>query len=166
MQQTAAQKTAADEPARKLRPRGRPWAPGQSGNPQGRRNGQRSKRFAVLYAGIVETLGGADKLIGINAALAEQAAQLLERAERAKDAAVAARCANSAQRLLANLCKRAPQRDDEPRLEDYLASQYGRSANATPPDQEAEAAECADAALAREVAVDGDTATSGHKAAP
>lgn len=82
------------------KPNGRPWPPGVSGNPSGRKLG---KRYLALFADLVRDLGGEDVLTGIDRALLGQAVGLMVRAERVKETDDAVRLANASARLLASL---------------------------------------------------------------
>lgn len=97
--------------------RGKPWKPGQSGNPSG---STKSKRYLELYADIVNDIGGEGGLSGIDRCLAAQVVGLLIRGEKAGDADEAVRCANSAARLLTSLRKRKRE-PTGPTLEEHIA---------------------------------------------
>jgi hypothetical protein len=104
---------------RKLR--GRPWPPGTSGNPNGRRS--MSKRAAMLFQALAADFGGVDALSAIDRALLEQGCRLLVRAERAKDADAVVRLSSEARRGLVALRRRresAPRKESTPTLEEYL----------------------------------------------
>jgi len=79
-----------------------PFHPGQSGNPGGR-----SKRIPELFEQMAADLG---ELTGIERAVLWQAARLMARSERSKDANDAVRLANAAARLLASLSRTKGQR--------------------------------------------------------
>lgn len=100
---------------------GRPWPKGVSGNPSGNKT---NKRAASLFEEMVADLGGAAALSAIDRAMLEQAAHLLVRGQRAKDADIAIRLSNAAARLLARF-KHAPKRDQRNDLGAYLKAQYG-----------------------------------------
>jgi len=78
-----AQLTAATEQnsERPMKPRGRPWAPGTSGNPLGH---SRSKRHQALVDIIAAEFGGEAQLSAIEREFVSRAAEQLRRAERKK----------------------------------------------------------------------------------
>jgi hypothetical protein len=83
------------------KPRGRPWPPGVSGNPDGART--RGKRFAELYDNMAADFGGAKALTSVQAVMLAQSVRLLMRAEREKNAEDAVRLSNAAMRMLGTL---------------------------------------------------------------
>lgn len=85
--------------------RGRPWTKGVSGNPSGSRV---NKRAVVLAEQMAADFGGTSSLGAIDRAMIEQAAKLLIRTERVKDADTALRMSGEARRLLSSLRRRAP----------------------------------------------------------
>jgi hypothetical protein len=111
----AAAPTQHDDQRRKV---GRPWQPGQSGNPSGSRL---SKRFCELFQTIAADFGGADALSAVDHAQLSQACHLMVRAERESDADIVVRLAGEARRLLAVLRKRAPAAKPGAALDEYLA---------------------------------------------
>lgn len=80
---------------------GRPWRPGQSGNPGGRQSN--GKRYQELRASIVGDLG---ELSGLDQIAVDQIVRALIRAEKAKDHAEAARCSRNARDWLRDLRER------------------------------------------------------------
>lgn len=115
------QSSAAAEQKNEQRPKpnGRPWPPGVSGNPSGRKLG---KRYLALFADLARDLGGEDALTGIDRALLGQAVGLMVRAEKVRDTDDAVRLANASARLLANLRKTKHQREPAgPTLEEHIA---------------------------------------------
>ncbi len=82
-------------------PRGKPWPPGTSGNPEGGRI--RSRRIDALYTDLAADLGGASTLTAVQNTLVRQAARMLARAERERNAEHVVRLTNCASRLLASL---------------------------------------------------------------
>ena len=95
---------------RNLRP---PWQPGQSGNPLGR-----FKHVYELFGAMIADLGD---LTGIDQALLWQAAKLMARSERSKDANEAVRLANAAARLLASVSQKKNRKRGRPPLREQLA---------------------------------------------
>jgi hypothetical protein len=85
----------------RLKPRGKPWPPGTSGNPAGRPT--MSKRVAALYAALANEHGEGSTLSVVNQTLLLQACKLIARGEQTKEAADAVKCLNAARRLLAGL---------------------------------------------------------------
>ena len=94
---------------------GRPWPKGVSGNPSGNTMG---KRAAELFAAMATDF---PELSGIERSLLQQAAKLMARSERAKEATDAVRCANAAARLLASLKK--SKRDHKPSYRERLLAE-------------------------------------------
>jgi len=101
--------------------RGRPWVPGQSGNPSGSRV---SKRAVALFSAMAADFGGEAMLSAVDRTLLEQAACLLVRSERVKDPDSAVRLSNASARLLASLQKRLERKSEPPvsPLHEYLNS--------------------------------------------
>jgi hypothetical protein len=95
---------------RNLRP---PWQPGQSGNPLGR-----FKHVFELFDAMTADLGD---LTGIEHALLWQAAKLMARSERSKDANEAVRLANASARLLASVSRKKNRKPGRPPLREQLA---------------------------------------------
>ena len=95
---------------RNLRP---PWQPGQSGNPLGR-----FKHVFELFDAMTADLGD---LTGIDQALLWQAAKLMARSERSKDANEAVRLANASARLLSAVRNKKRKRAGRPPLREQLA---------------------------------------------
>jgi hypothetical protein len=95
---------------RNLRP---PWQPGVSGNPQGR-----FKHVYELFDVMVADLG---ERTGIENALLWQAAKLMAKSERARDANDAVRLANASARLLASVRTKKRKRAGRPPLREQLA---------------------------------------------
>lgn len=83
---------------------GRPWQPGQSGNPTGIRI---SKHAIALFNEIAGELGGEAALSAIDRTLLLQAARLLVRSARLKDHDAAIRMSSEARRTLEGLRRRA-----------------------------------------------------------
>ncbi len=83
---------------------GRPFPPGVSGNPSGMRV---SKHALQLFTEIADEYGGEQALSAIDRALLLQAARLLVRAQRLKDADAAIRMTGEARRLLESLRRNA-----------------------------------------------------------
>ena len=96
---------------RNLRP---PWQPGQSGNPLGR-----FKHVFELFDAMTADLGD---LTGIDQALLWQAAKLMARSERSKDANEAVRLANASARLLASLSTKKKRKPGRPSLHERIAA--------------------------------------------
>ena len=78
--------------------RGRPWKPGQTGNPLG--GAVIAKRITELFDSMRTDFAD---LSAVEVALLWQAARLMWRSERCKDGNTAVRLTNSASRLLTNL---------------------------------------------------------------
>ena len=104
MQQAAA--TEQQEPQRR-KPRGRPWPPGVSGNPRGRRGA----RFATLFADLAAELG---PLTAIERQQLAQAVRLMIRLDREKDAQTAVKLQNAIDRALRPFRKRGAPAPDKP----------------------------------------------------
>ena len=107
------------------RVRGRPFPPGVSGNPLGRR--VKSQRFVELYDGLAEPYGGPERLTTFQRVMLAQAVRLLMRAERTRDADMAVRLTNAGCRALAavqsgpNPRKPVPPKPPVPSLAEHLA---------------------------------------------
>jgi hypothetical protein len=115
------------------KPRGRPWQPGQSGNPSG---GRISVRANSLFAEMAADWGGANSLSAIDRALLMQACRLMARAARAKDADAVVRLTSEARRILVTLRKRAaPPSPPGPTLSEYLASVSATAPQEAPDDE-------------------------------
>jgi hypothetical protein len=95
---------------RNLRP---PWQPGVSGNPLGR-----FKHVFELFDAMTADLGD---LTGIEHALLWQAAKLMAKSERAKDANDAVRLANASARMLASVSQKKNRKRGRPPLREQLA---------------------------------------------
>ncbi len=78
--------------------RGRPWPPGVSGNPGGQR--AMRDRAAQTFGELVSERGGEMALQPTDLLRLQQAALLIERSKRTRDAGVAVKAANAADRLL------------------------------------------------------------------
>jgi hypothetical protein len=104
-----------DNQQRKLR--GKPFAPGVSGNPLGP-HAVVKERVAELVAAMAADLG---ELTGIDAVVLQQAARLLVRAERTKNPDIAVRASSVAQRMLASLSKKRSKRG-RPTLHERVAA--------------------------------------------
>lgn len=96
--------------------RGRPWVPGQSGNPSGSRV---SSRAIALYSEMAADFG---ELSAGNRALLMQAAKLFIRSEREKDGDIALRMSGEARRHLESVKRSTTSKRDssEISLADYL----------------------------------------------
>jgi hypothetical protein len=129
------------------KPRGKPWRPGQSGNPSGSRV---NTRAIVLFADMAADFGGVDALSGVDRAMLMQACRLMARGARAKSADDAVRLTSEARRILMGLRKRASA---------AATSTESFAAIAQRAQAESEARRAAELA-ADEMAVDGDTPTS------
>jgi hypothetical protein len=93
------------------------FAPGVSGNPRGR--GLRPDRVDEIVAQLASDFG---KLSAADALLLRQAAQLLDRSERASDGSTATSTSNAALRILADLRERVPKAAPAQSLAAYLAA--------------------------------------------
>jgi hypothetical protein len=120
----------------KGKPRGKPWLKGQSGNPQGGRI--RSRRIDALYADLAADLGGASTLTAVQNTLVRQAARMLARAERERDAEHCVRLTNCASRLLASL-RNGRRKPAAPSLEAHLDKLAREHAGDVVVDDEADA---------------------------
>jgi hypothetical protein len=107
---------AATAPQQKpQRKRGRPFAPGTTGNPGGLQSN--GKVYRELYAELEADLGGA--LTAVQRVQLDQAVGLVLLSRRIKDPSARVKLANSAQRILATLVARAKP-SAEPTLGDLL----------------------------------------------
>lgn len=98
----------------RLKPRGRPWLPGVSGNPSGNVITKASKRAAELFDTLLADFGG--DLTAVDRAMLEQACRLMVRSERVKDPDSAVRLSNASARLLMNLRKMRGKREPTPHV--------------------------------------------------
>lgn len=98
------QHTATPEQRRK--PRGKPWPAGVSGNPSGAAG--LSMRAAELFDRLAGDFGGAAALSAsaIDSEMLRQAARLMARAARTRDADAAVRLTSEARRLVETLRRR------------------------------------------------------------
>jgi hypothetical protein len=131
--QTAEPVTAAGQSDVPRKRSGRPWPPGTSGNPRGRRSNL-NKRAAALFGVLSADLCGADTTLpAIDRALLEQACRLLVRAERECDADAAVRLSSEARRGLMALRRHgASVPREEPMASEVLRARYSRLRSGLP----------------------------------
>jgi hypothetical protein len=149
MQQQVAVTKQSD--TQRPRVRGRPWAPGQSGNPSGSRV---NTRASVLFDEIAAELGGAEALSAIDRTLLLQAARLLMRSQRIKEPDAAIRMSSEARRTLEGLRRRCV-----PAVRSAPAEPFG--AIAVSAQAEAAARRAAELAADASEALDGSGETDG-----
>lgn len=85
----------------KAKPRGRPFAPGNNANPQGRR--VKSHRFTELYGRLCADMGGEGALNELQKTVLAQAVRVMMRAQRATKPEDVVRLSNCAARLMATV---------------------------------------------------------------